>query len=416
MKHHKIRDISQMTGLSIRSLQYYDDIGLLKPAQRSRSGYRLYSEQDLIRLQQVVTLKFLGFSLGSIKKILESTEFEVLSSMRLHAEILKEKAQRIHQAGDLMIYIASQIEAGERVNWNSALQIINILETHRMSEALEKKYYTKPEHSELGRSSEYDSHYNPDRLFIIPRDVKRQEIGIDPTELPFYGFDCWNHYEVSWLNEQGKPIVALAEIIYDCATPYLIESKSLKLYFNSFNNTRFKNSEEVKLAVERDLAKRLEGEVQVRILSLKEKEYALIQAIPQGECLDDLDVTCTVYLVEPEYLSVEDKQVEEVLYSDLLKSNCLVTNQPDWGSVHIAYTGKQINREGLLKYLVSFRNHNEFHEQCIERIFVDIMQHCKPEKLTVYGRYTRRGGLDINPYRSTERVQSQGLNQRLIRQ
>lgn len=285
-----------------------------------------------------------------------------------------------------------------------------------VSEALEKKYYTKPEQSELGRTSEYDAHYNPDRLFAIPRDATRKEIGVDPNQLPFYGFDCWNHYEVSWLNEKGKPIVALAEIIYNCTTAYLIESKSLKLYFNSFNNTRFKNNEDVKLTIERDLARRLGGEVRVKILSLKEKEPTMIQAAPQGECLDDLDVTCSVYLVEPQYLSVEDTQVEEVLYSDLLKSNCLVTNQPDWGSVQIAYTGKQINREGLLKYLVSFRNHNEFHEQCIERIFIDIMHCCKPEKLTVYGRYTRRGGLDINPYRSTERVESQGLNQRLIRQ
>jgi 7-cyano-7-deazaguanine reductase len=416
MKHHKIKDISQMTGLSIRSLQYYDDIGLLKPAQRSESGYRLYSEQDLIRLQQVVTLKFLGFSLASIKKILAQPQFEVLSSMRFQAEVLTEKAQRIHQAADLMTYIASQIEAGEHVNWNSALQIINILETHRMNEALEKKYYAKPEQSELGRSSEYDSDYNPDRLFAIPRDAKRREIGVDPKKLPFYGFDCWNHYEVSWLNEKGKPIVALAEIIYDCSTPYLIESKSLKLYFNSFNNTHFKNSEEVKLIINHDLTKRLGGDVRVRILSLKEKEPTMIEAAPLGECLDELDVTCSVYLVEPEYLSVADKLVEEVLYSDLLKSNCLVTNQPDWGSVQIAYTGKQFNREGLLKYLISFRNHNEFHEQCIERIFLDIMRRCKPEKLTVYGRYTRRGGLDINPYRSTERVEAQWLNQRLIRQ
>ncbi len=293
---------------------------------------------------------------------------------------------------------------------------MHILESYPMSEALEEKQCTKPEQSELGRSSDYDSHYNPDRLFAISRAVKRKEIGIDPNEPPFYGFDCWNHYEVSWLNEKGKPIVAIAEIIYDCTTPYLIESKSLKLYFNSFNNTLFKNSEEVKLTIERDLAKRLNGEVRVRILSLKEKEFAMIKTIPKGECLDDLDVTCSVYLVEPQYLFVENKQVEEVLYSDLLKSNCLVTNQPDWGSVQIAYTGQQINREGLLKYLVSFRNHNEFHEQCIERIFIDIMYRCKPKKLTVYGRYTRRGGLDINPYRSTEKIEEQGLNQRLIRQ
>lgn len=416
MKYHKIKDVSRMTALSIRSLQYYDDIGLLKPSVRTEAGYRLYSEQDLIRLQQVVTLKFLGFSLDSIKEILEGRKFEVLSSMRIQAEALKEKSQRIHEAAQLTTYIASQIEAGERVNWNSAVQIINILENHRMSEAVEKRYQTQPEQSELGQSSNYDSQYNPGRLFAIPREPKRKEIGVDPNNLPFHGFDCWNHYEVSWLNEKGKPMVAVAEIIYDCTTPHIIESKSLKLYFNSFNNTQFKNSEEIRLTAQRDLSAELQGDVHVRILSLKEKELAMIQAAPTGECIDELDVTCSTYIVEPSYLSVSDKHVEEVLYSDLLKSNCLVTHQPDWGSVQIAYTGKQINREGLLKYIVSFRNHNEFHEQCIERIFADIMLYCKPEKLTVYGRYTRRGGLDINPYRTTEKVSRTGLNQRLIRQ
>ena len=136
----------------------------------------------------------------------------------------------------------------------------------------------------------------------------------------------------------------------------------------------------------------------------------------EGECLDDLDITCSVYMVDPGFLSVSDERVEEILYSDLLKSNCLVTNQPDWGSVQIEYKGKKINREGLLKYLISFRNHNEFHEQCIERIFMDIMRFCQPESLTVYGRYTRRGGLDINPYRSTEKPTMDGKNFRLVRQ
>jgi 7-cyano-7-deazaguanine reductase len=415
MKYHKIKDISRMTALSIRSLQYYDEIGLLKPAQRSESGYRLYSDNDLIRLQQVVTLKFLGFSLASIKEILERPEFEVLASMRLQAEALKEKAQRIFEASDLTTYIASQIEAGQLVNWNSTLQIINILETHRMNETLEKKYQINPEQSELGQVSSTDLNYNPDRLFAIPRIAKRKELGIQ-TQLPFFGFDCWNHYEVSWLNEKGRPCVAIAEIIYDCATPYLIESKSLKLYFNSFNNTKFKDMDEVRQTVERDLSKRLEGEVQIKIFSLREKELYNTQTTFTGECIDDLDVTCNVYLVNPGYLFVEENRVEETLYSDLLKSNCLVTNQPDWGSVQIAYEGMQINREGLLKYLVSFRNHNEFHEQCIERIFVDIMNYCKPDRLTVNGRYTRRGGLDINPYRSTEKVLPQCLNQRLLRQ
>ncbi|WP_035918976.1 NADPH-dependent 7-cyano-7-deazaguanine reductase QueF [Legionella fairfieldensis] len=281
---------------------------------------------------------------------------------------------------------------------------------------LEKIHRTGTEQLELGQSSSYDTHYNPERLFPIARAIKRKEIGINPCQLPFYGFDCWNHYEVSWLNEKGKPVIAMAEIIYDCATPCLIESKSLKLYFNSFNNTPFKNSEAIKQTIERDLSLRLGGNARVRILSLKEKEFTLIQTAPTGECIDDLDVTCSVYLVEPDYLSVKENKVEEILYSDLLKSNCLVTHQPDWGSVQISYVGPQINREGLLKYLVSFRNHNEFHEQCIERIFMDILTRCKPEKLSVYGRYTRRGGLDINPYRSTENVQLQGLNQRLIRQ
>lgn len=270
--------------------------------------------------------------------------------------------------------------------------------------------------TELGQTSVYDTHYNPDRLYAMPRAAQRQEIRINRERLPFYGFDCWNHYEVSWLNSKGKPMVACAEIIYGCDTPHLIESKSLKLYFNSFNNTQFDGMEDVKHTVEKDLASRLGGEVFVRFFSFSEKPFSSIQPAFTGECLDHLDITCTVYLVEPTFLEVGDETVDETLYSDLLKSNCLVTNQPDWGSVQIAYRGKKINREGLLKYLVSFRNHNEFHEQCIERIFVDILRHCTPSSLTVYGRYTRRGGLDINPYRSTAPVNAQGLNQRLVRQ
>lgn len=285
-----------------------------------------------------------------------------------------------------------------------------------MNDLIQKTHESKPEHSELGQVSSQDSHYNPERLFAIARAAKREEIGVEPTNLPFYGFDCWNHYEVSWLNQKGKPMVAVAEISYDCTTPFLIESKSLKLYFNSFNNTQFNSMEEVAQLVTNDLAKRLEGDVQVRIMSLREKELSEVQPHFTGECLDSLDVTCSVYLVEPDYLQVEENVVEETLYSDLLKSNCLVTNQPDWGSVQITYSGPKINREGLLKYLVSFRNHNEFHEQCIERIFMDIMTRCKPKTLTVYGRYTRRGGLDINPYRSTQAQSPKGLNGRLVRQ
>ncbi|KTD08314.1 NADPH-dependent 7-cyano-7-deazaguanine reductase QueF [Legionella jamestowniensis] len=285
-----------------------------------------------------------------------------------------------------------------------------------MNDAVLKKYSAVSE-SELGKKSDYDSAYNPSRLYPIPRAGKRQEMGVDPVNPPFFGFDCWNHYEVSWLNEKGKPMVGIGEIFYDCNSPKLIESKSLKLYFNSFNNTRINHITDLENTIKKDLEERIEAPVSVNIYPLEEaKQFTVTQTLT-GECIDHLDVACSVYIVEPSFLSVEEIVVEEVLYSDLLKSNCLVTNQPDWGSVQIAYKGKQINREGLLKYLVSYRNHNEFHEQCIERIFVDIMKHCQPEMLTVYGRYTRRGGLDINPYRSTENtVFDKQKNIRLIRQ
>ena len=276
------------------------------------------------------------------------------------------------------------------------------------------QYQSISNESELGKKSDYETAYNPNRLYPISRAAKRQEIGINPNLLPFYGVDCWNHYEVSWLNDKGKPMVGIAEIIYDCRSPKLIESKSLKLYFNSFNNTKISSIDALESMVKRDLEKRIEADVMVRIVTLDKANTFNIQAL-KGESIDELDVECSVYLVEPAFLEVLNEEISETLYSDLLKSNCLVTNQPDWGSVQITYTGKRINREGLLKYLVSFRNHNEFHEQCIERIFVDIMSQCKPTSLTVYGRYTRRGGLDINPYRSTEQTAFTG-NLRLIRQ
>lgn len=271
--------------------------------------------------------------------------------------------------------------------------------------------------SELGKISDYDANYNVSRLFAIERANKRLEIGIDPTHLPFHGFDCWNHYEVSWLNTHGKPMVATAVIIYDCASPMIIESKSLKLYFNSFNNTSFASAKDVEATVKRDLTHRLGVDVAVAIHTLKHANNQIMQTHFTGESIDELDVGGFTYTVDPSFLKVTDSEVEEILYSDLLKSNCLVTNQPDWGSVQITYKGPKIDREGLLRYIVSFRNHNEFHEQCIERIFVDIMNYCRPQSLTVYGRYTRRGGLDINPYRSTTpHLNIEATNIRLTRQ
>lgn len=414
MSHYQIKEVSRMTSLSVRALQYYDDIHLLKPTRRSVAGYRLYSDDDLLRLQQITTLKFLGFSLSSIKKIIENPDFDVMASLVIQAKELAKKANKINEAASLLTYIASQMEMKQPINWKSSTKIIEILEINSMNNHIREQYQSISNESELGKKSDYESSYNPNRLYPIPRAAKRQEIGIKPDCLPFYGFDCWNHYEVSWLNDKGKPMVGIAEIIYDCRSPKLIESKSLKLYFNSFNNTKISSIEALESIVKHDLEQRIEAEVKVHIVTLEQAKGFNIQAFA-GESIDALDVECSVYLVDPVFLTVENDVVSETLCSDLLKSNCLVTNQPDWGSIQITYTGKKINREGLLKYLVSFRNHNEFHEQCIERIFVDIMDCCKPASLTVYGRYTRRGGLDINPYRSTEQTAFTD-NLRLIRQ
>lgn len=265
---------------------------------------------------------------------------------------------------------------------------------------------------ELGKKSEYNPHYNPEILFAIPRHSKRAEIGI-LGDIPFYGQDIWNHYEVSWLNKKGKPIVVLAEIRYSCETPNIIESKSMKLYFNSFNNTHFATPEIVKEVITKDISERVGGEVAVKLFTL---ENIIIQDTLPGISLDNLDVDCHHYEIEPNLLKINNAIVTETLTSNLLKSNCLVTNQPDWGSIQICYTGKQIQHEGLLQYLVSFRNHNEFHEQCVERIYMDIMRQCQPQQLVVYGRYTRRGGLDINPYRSSMPITTDIPNIRLSRQ
>lgn len=266
----------------------------------------------------------------------------------------------------------------------------------------------------LGKTSTYVSQYAPHLLFPIPREAKRTEIGIG-HKLPFKGFDTWNAYEVSWLNAKGKPIVAIVQFDIDCDSLNIVESKSFKLYLNSFNKTKFNSVEEVKAVLERDINVTVQGKVGVNIFRLEDVAGLKLGNFP-GDCLDDLDVECDTYTVCPEYLESDSSAiVEEELSSNLLKSNCLVTGQPDWGSVLISYSGAKIDRQGLLKYIVSFRDHDEFHEQCVERIFMDIMSHCKPSSLTVEARYTRRGGLDINPVRSTENIQP-SLAPRLVRQ
>ena len=270
------------------------------------------------------------------------------------------------------------------------------------------------EHSPLGKSSAYIDTYDSSLLFPILRRPKREALGIGDT-LPFRGCDVWTAFELSWLNTKGKPLVAVADIIIPCESNYLIESKSFKLYLNSFNNTQFHSPEIVQETIMRDVTNAAGLPVVVNLSfgqSYAEKAIGYFD----GFCLDSLDVTCTEYTVNPSLLRVSDEHVDECqLFSHLLKSNCLVTGQPDWGSVQITYSGSHIDNSSLLQYLVSYRNHNEFHEQCVERIFMDIQNYCKPEKLTVYARYTRRGGLDINPFRSTSKATPPD-NIRLFRQ
>ena len=278
-----------------------------------------------------------------------------------------------------------------------------------------------PEQSELGKASRYVDHYDASLLFPLPRADKRAELGLGEA-MPFFGADIWTAYELSWLNARGKPQLALAHITVPCESPNIIESKSFKLYLNSFSNTVFADEQAVVACLREDLAQALwrcasaPGSVGVRLLGPELFDREPVHEL-DGLSLDRMDVECSRYTPAPDLLSVlpGDAPVSEVLVSNLLKSNCLVTGQPDWGSVQISYTGDAIAQEGLLQYLVSFRNHNEFHEQCVERIFMDIWTRCKPLKLTVYARYTRRGGLDINPFR-TSHPQKLPANIRTARQ
>ena len=255
---------------------------------------------------------------------------------------------------------------------------------------------SRPEDSLLGREVSYPRHYDASLLFPIPRAAGRSEIGVADA-LPFAGHDRWHAYELSWLDARGKPVVATATITVPAGTPNLIESKSLKLYLNSFNATRFDDAEAVRSRIATDLSQAAGGTV------------ALAFGLPpfadhdDATCIDGLDIDIDSYGPPDAALLAADGQdiTAETLRSELLKSNCPVTGQPDWASVRIAYRGPRIDRAGLLRYLVSFRDHAGFHEQCVERIFVDLMARCRPQTLVVEARYTRRGGLDINPCRAT---------------
>jgi 7-cyano-7-deazaguanine reductase len=278
-----------------------------------------------------------------------------------------------------------------------------------------------PEQSQLGKVSAYVDQYDASLLFPIPRAGKRAEIGVQGAG-PFFGADLWTAFELSWLNLRGKPQVALAHFTIPCETMNIIESKSFKLYLNSFNNSRFADAAEVQARLRADISEAVwRGAPSQATVGVKLLLPDLFDREPvhefDGLSLDRLDIECTRYTPAPELLTAafNEQPVSEVLTSNLLKSNCLVTGQPDWGSVQISYSGPQIEQGGLLQYLVSFRNHNEFHEQCVERIFMDLWNRCKPLKLTVYARYTRRGGLDINPFR-TSHPQALPANARNARQ
>ncbi|WP_117002043.1 MULTISPECIES: NADPH-dependent 7-cyano-7-deazaguanine reductase QueF [Cysteiniphilum] len=268
--------------------------------------------------------------------------------------------------------------------------------------------------SELGKKSEYKTQYDASLLFPIPRSIKRDELGIKGVP-EFKGVDIWTGFEVSWLNMKGKPQVRIAVFEIDALSQCLIESKSFKLYLNSFNNTHFASDDEVTKIMQHDLSQAANGVVSVTLYALKDYPCHVTNQFV-AESIDELDIEINEYMTNPQFLSADQtSKVHERLSSDLLKSNCLVTFQPDWGSVLIEYQGGKINREGLLKYLVSFRDHNEFHEQCVERIYTDIMLYCQPEKLCVYARYTRRGGLDINPMRANFMFDAEQNEQKQIR-
>jgi len=268
----------------------------------------------------------------------------------------------------------------------------------------------------LGKKTRYDNSFDAKLLQSVPRSLNRDGLKLS-TELPFHGSDIWTGYELSWLNAKGKPVVAMANFSVPFDSDNLVESKSFKLYLNSFNQQRFDSNSAVASQLQQDLSVCAQGEVSVELIMASEFSAQRIVS-PQGTCIDELDISVDSFEFSTRYLNgsaaPDGPKVSEKLHSNLLKSNCLITNQPDWGTVEIHYHGPAINHEALLRYLISFRQHNEFHEQCVERIFNDLITLCHCDKLSVYARYTRRGGLDINPFRSN--FESAPNNERQARQ
>lgn len=268
--------------------------------------------------------------------------------------------------------------------------------------------------SPLGLASQYPDLYSPDLLFPIARGEARKA-WFAGGDLPFSGEDIWNAYELSWLDTHGKPHIAVVEMRIPAESECMVESKSLKLYLNSFAGTEFACAKDVKQCIEKDLSALTGAAVCVDIFTTENPKFTNVRQLP-GFCIDSISATCDQRSVDPELLKlqVNADSVQEELYSNLLRSHCPVTNQPDTGSILISYAGAQIEPSSLLRYIVSYRNHQAYHEDCVERIFMDIMERCRPEKLSVYARYLRRGGVDINPFRSN--FEKRAKNARLWRQ
>jgi 7-cyano-7-deazaguanine reductase len=271
--------------------------------------------------------------------------------------------------------------------------------------------------SPLGRKVAYPETHDPLLLYRVPRNLNRSKLGIVNSQLPFHGIDLWNAYEITWLNLKGKPVMAFGQFIFPADSEYLIESKSLKLYLHSYSQMQMKDADEVQKQIIEDLNCIYEKDVAVKITPMQQLPISQTLYVQPAEflCLDDLDIETNDYQVSPQHLKIiSETKLSEKLCSHFLKSNCLITQQPDWGSVFISYEGKAIDHAGLLKYIISYRQHDEFHEHCVERIYMDIMQYCQPDKLLVEANYTRRGGIDINPRRANYAC---GINDfRLLRQ
>jgi 7-cyano-7-deazaguanine reductase len=267
--------------------------------------------------------------------------------------------------------------------------------------------------SPLGKETSYIEQYSRELLFPIARQPSRESLGINCDRLPFSGEDIWNAYELSWLNLKGKPEVACAEFRIPCESPAIVESKSFKLYLNSLNQSKFKNAAALKATIKNDLSSCVGMPIIVNLLHV-ERGLGTESQLLSGTCLDQLDVTVDQYVRDPALLIQDQQVVDEQVYSHLLRSLCPVTGQPDWGTIIIEYKGKRIKQEGLLKYIIGYRQHQEFHEQCVERIYQDISAQCELESLSVYARYVRRGGLDINPYRTSNEAKYRNI--RLNRQ